>query len=62
MAGSNEIELLVPFDCFLKVGALASFSDERLGLFEDYRIFQIEHTISNLGRRCTVILRPKEHF
>ncbi|MFY9198950.1 MAG: hypothetical protein WBK75_03620 [Acutalibacteraceae bacterium] len=62
LSGSCEVELLVPFDCFLKVGALASFYDKRLGEYKDFRIFHIEHIISNLGMHCNVILRPKEHF
>ncbi|NCC87420.1 MAG: hypothetical protein EOM05_06070 [Clostridia bacterium] len=62
LKGSNEIELSVPFDCFLQIGAAASFFDERLGSFTNYRIFQIEHTISNAGKKCEVILRPAEHF
>jgi len=62
LQGSDEIELTVPFDCFLQVGALASFFDERLGNFTKYRIFQIEHTISNAVKQCVVTLRPAEHF
>ncbi len=62
LAGSVEIELIVPFDCFFEVYNSASFFDQRLGRYEDMRIFEIEHIISNSGRQCRVTLRPAEHF
>jgi len=60
--GSEEIELYVPFDCFFEVGAEAQFYDDRLGGFNDMRIFEVTHSISNEGKRCVVTLRPSKHF